>query len=169
MKIYDIDDKVILDVPVTKEAVHEQELSKADYVKLSWVSDAKQILPAGTYIVPFSDGLHYRLLEPYTPDQNNEIEWKYQPEFQHPLMWLSKIPFTYTTVDSSKNLSYTSQDWPYLGLTTSLLQVVVDQINALFGFTDDNDKFVFEIMGNVSSTVNCTFSSTSILSALSTQ
>lgn len=168
MKIYDIDDKVILDVPVTKEAIHEQELSKSDYVKLSWLSDAKQVLPAGTYIVPFSDGLHYRLLEPYTPDQNNEIEWKYQPEFQHPLMWLSKIPFTYTTIDSSKKMSYTSQDWPYLGLTTSLLQVVVDQINALFGFTDDKDKFVFEIMGNVSATVNCTFSSTSILSALST-
>lgn len=168
MKIYDINDKVILDVPVTKEAVHEQEMSKSDYVKLSWVSDAKQILPAGTYIVPFEDGLHYRLLEPYTPNQNSEIEWKYQPEFQHPLMWLSKVPFTYTTVDSSKNLSYTSQDWPYLGLTTSLLQVVVDQINSLFGFTKDDDKFTYEIIGEVSTTVNCTFSSTSILSALST-
>ena len=168
MKIYDINDKVILDVPVTKEAVHEQEMSKSDYVKLSWVSDAKQILPAGTYIVPFKDGLHYRLLEPYTPNQNSEIEWKYQPEFQHPLMWLSKIPFTYTTVDSSKNLSYTSQDWPYLGLTTSLLQVVVNQINDLFGFIKDDDKFTYEIIGEVSTTVNCTFSSTSILSALST-
>ena len=168
MKIYDINDKVILDVPVTKEAVHEQEMSKSDYVRLSWVSDAKQILPAGTYIVPFADGLRYRLLEPYTPNQNSEIEWKYQPEFQHPLMWLSKIPFTYTTVDSSKNLSYTSQDWPYLGLTTSLLQVVVDQINDLFGFTKDDDKFTYEIIGEVSTTVNCTFSSTSILLALST-
>lgn len=168
MKIYDIDDKVILDAPVTKDAVHEQELSKSDYVRLSWVSDAKQILPVGTYIVPFADGLRYRLLEPYTPNQNNEREWKYQPEFQHPLMWLSKIPFIYTTVDSSKNLSYTSQDWPYLGLTTSLLQVVVDQINSLFGFTKDDDKFTYEIIGEVSTTVNCTFSATSILSALST-
>lgn len=168
MKIYDIDGNILLDVPIISAATHEQEMGKSDYVRLSWTSDAKQILAVGTYIIPFEDGLKYRLIEPYTPNQNNELEWKYEPEFQHPIMWLSKIPFTYTTVDRTKKMSYTSQDWPYLGLTTSLLQVVVDQINALFGFTKDSEKFTFQIVGNVDTTVNVTFSSTDILSALST-
>lgn len=168
MKIYGIDENMLLDVPITSAAEHEQELSKSDYVRLSWVSDKKQILPVGSYIIPFDDGLKYRLLEPYIPNQNSEIEWKYEPEFQHPLMWLSKIPFTYTTIDSSLDLSYVSQDWPYLGLTTTLLQLVVDKINELFGFTTEEEKFTYLIVGNVDTTVNVTFSSTDILSALST-
>lgn len=167
MKIYGIDEKILLDVPITSSAEHEQELSKSDYVRLSWVSDKKQILPVGAYIVPFEDGLKYRLLEPYIPNQNNEIEWKYEPEFQHPLMWLSKIPFTYTTIDNSLNLSYVSQDWPYLGLTGNLLQLIIDKINNLFGLSKEDEKFSYQIIGNVDTTVNVTFSSTDIISALS--
>lgn len=167
MKVYDIDNKVLYDVPVTSQAVHEQELSKSDYVQLVWTMDEKKVLPAGSYIIPFEDGLKYRLLEPYAPNQNNEIEYKYEPQFQHPLMWLSKVPFTYTTVSSDGTISYTSQDWPYLGLTVSLLQVVVDRINELFGFTTDDTKFTYQIVGTVDTTVNVTFHSTDILSALS--
>lgn len=168
MIIYNIDNTAIVDVPITSNAEHEEELGKSDYVRLSWVGVEKQVLPVGAYIVPFTNGLRYRLLEPYTPNQNNESEWKYEPEFQHPLMWLSKIPFTYTTVDKNKNMSYVSQDWPYLGLTTSLLEVVVGQINDLFGFTSKDDKFTYRIIGNVDTTVNVTFSSTDIISALNT-
>ena len=167
MKIYAIDGSTLLDAPITSSAEHVQELSKSDYVKLSWVMTSKMVLPVGAYIIPFNDGLRYRLIEPYYPNQNNEIEWKFEPEFQHPLMWLSKIPFTYTTVDSTKQMSYTSQDWPYMGLTTSLLQVVVDQINNLFGFSDE-DKFTYQIVGSVDTTLSVTFSSTDIISALST-
>lgn len=166
MKIYGIDGSVLLDAPITSSAEHVQELSKTDYVKLAWNMVDKMVLPVGAYIVPFADNLKYRLLEPYYPNQNNEQEWKYDVEFQHPLMWLSKIPFTYTTVDNTKQMSYTSQDWPYMGLTTSLLQVVVDQINNLFEFNEE-EKFTYQIVGSVDTSVSLTFSSTDILSALS--
>lgn len=47
MIIYGIDGKKLLDAILTEGAEHEQELSKSDFVKLSWDSDVKTVIPAG--------------------------------------------------------------------------------------------------------------------------
>ncbi len=166
MKIYGIDDNVLLSVSVTNSAQHEEEMMKSDFVRLSWKSNVHTAISVGSYIIPFADGLKYRLIEPYEPQQDSEDTFTYQPEFQHPKMWLTKVPFTYAT----KNVlgeDVVQQEWEYTGLTVTLLNYVVDFINTAFGFTTKAEKFALTIIGSVDTNVSVSFSSADVISALS--
>lgn len=163
MVIYDINDSKILEAPLTESAEHEEELGKSNLVRLSWQSDIKVTLPVGAYIVPFNDGIKYRLLDPYTPNEDSTA-FKYTPEFQHPLMWLSRVPFLYDTTDADKN-PIKQQEWSYDGLTTNALEYACKAINEALGITEN--KFTYTLCGNVDSAVSFSVSSNDILSVLS--
>lgn len=160
MVIYDIHNNKILDATLTEGAEHEQELGRSDLVRLSWQSDVKLTLPAGAYIIPFDDGLKYRLLSPYTPTEDDK-GFKYTPEFQHPLMWLSRVPFLYVEGDLKQ------QEWSFDGLTTDALQRTCKAINEALNITTESEKFTFTLCGNVDSSVSFSVSSNDILSVLS--
>ena len=165
MVIYDIHNNKILDATLTEGAEHEQELGRSDLVRLSWQSDVKVTLPAGAYIIPFDDGLKYRLLSPYTPTEDDK-GFKYTPEFQHPLMWLSRVPFLYDTTDAEKN-PIKQQEWSFDGLTTNALEYACKAINEALNITTESEKFTFTLCGNVDSSVSFSVSSNDILSVLS--
>ena len=165
MVIYDIHNNKILDATLTEGAEHEQELGRSDLVRLSWQSDVKVTLPAGAYIIPFDDGLKYRLLSPYTPTEDDK-GFKYTPEFQHPLMWLSRVPFLYDTTDADKN-PIKQQEWSFDGLTTNALEYACKAINEALNITTENEKFTYTFCGNVDSSVSFSVSSNDILSVLS--
>ena len=165
MVIYDIHNSKILDATLTEGAEHEQELGRSDLVRLSWQSDVKLTLPAGAYIIPFDDGLKYRLLNAYTPTEDDKA-FKYTPEFQHPLMWLSRVPFLYDTTDADKN-PIKQQEWSYDGLTTNALEYACKAINEALNITTESEKFTFTLCGNVDSSVSFSVSSNDILSVLS--
>ena len=160
MVIYDIHNNKILDATLTEGAEHEQELGKSDLVRLSWQSDVKLTMPAGAYIIPFDDGLRYRLLNAYTPTEDDK-GFKYSPEFQHPLMWLSRVPFLYIEGDLKQ------QEWSFNGLTTDALQRACKAINEALNITTESEKFTFTLCGNVDSSVSFSVSSNDILSVLS--
>lgn len=165
MVIYDIHNNKILDATLTDGAEHEQELGRSDLVRLSWQSDVKLTLPAGAYIIPFDDGLKYRLLNAYTPTEDDK-GFKYTPEFQHPLMWLSRVPFLYNTTDADKN-PIKQQEWSFDGLTTNALEYACKAINEALNITTESEKFTFTLCGNVDSSVSFSVSSNDILSVLS--
>lgn len=165
MVIYDIHNNKILDATLTEGAEHEQELGRSDLVRLSWQSDVKVTLPVGAYIIPFDDGLKYRLLSPYTPTEDNTA-FKYTPEFQHPLMWLSRVPFLYDTTDADKN-PIKQQEWSFEGLTTNALEYACKAINEVLGITEKAQQFTYTLCGNVDSSVSFSVSSNDILSVLS--
>lgn len=165
MVIYDIHNSKILDATLTEGAEHEQELGRSDLVRLSWQSDVKLTLPAGAYIIPFDDGLKYRLLNAYTPTEDDK-GFKYTPEFQHPLMWLSRVPFLYDTTDAEKN-PIKQQEWSFDGLTTNALEYACKAINEALNITTESEKFTFTLCGNVDSSVSFSVSSNDILSVLS--
>ena len=165
MVIYDIHNNKIFDATLTEGAEHEQELGRSDLIRLSWQSDVKLTLPAGAYIIPFDDGLKYRLLSPYTPTEDDK-GFKYTPEFQHPLMWLSRVPFLYDTTDADKN-PIKQQEWSYDGLTTNALEYACKAINEALNITTESEKFTFTLCGNVDSSVSFSVSSNDILSVLS--
>ena len=160
MVIYDIHNSKILDATLTEGAEHEQELGRSDLVRLSWQSDVKLTLPAGAYIIPFDDRLKYRLLNAYTPTEDDK-GFKYTPEFQHPLMWLSRVPFLYVEGDLKQ------QEWSFDGLTTDALQRACKAINEALNITTESEKFTFTLCGNVDSSVSFSVSSNDILSVLS--
>lgn len=165
MVIYDIHNNKILDATMTEGAEHEQELGRSDLVRLSWQSDVKITLPAGSYIIPFEDGLKYRLLNAYTPTEDDK-SFKYTPEFQHPLMWLSRVPFLYDTTDADKN-PIKQQEWSFDGLTTNALEYACKAINEALNITTESEKFTFTLCGSVDSSVSFSVSSNDILSVLS--
>lgn len=165
MVIYDIHNSKILDATLTESVEHEQELGRSDLIRLSWQSDVKLTLPAGAYIIPFDDGLKYRLLSPYTPTEDDK-GFKYTPEFQHPLMWLSRVPFLYDTTDADKN-PIKQQEWSFEGLTTNALEYACKAINEALNITTESEKFTFTLCGNVDSSVSFSVSSNDILSVLS--
>lgn len=164
MKIYGIDDKVLLEAVITSNAQHEEEMMKSDFVRLSWRTNVHKTIPVGAYIIPFTNGLKYRLIEPYEPQQDAEDTFTYQPEFQHPKMWLSKVPFTYATKNTLGE-DTVQQEWEFTGPTATILQYVVDFINTTFGFTG-NDKFVLSLQGSIDTNVSLQFSNTDVLSAI---
>lgn len=165
MTIYNINGTKLLDAILTEGGEHEEELGKTNLVRLSWNSDKKVTLPAGAYIIPFNDGLKYRLLDTYTPSEDSK-QFKYAPEFHHPLMILSRMPFLYSTTDQS-GAPVKQQDWSFDGLTTTALQHVCDAINEAFGFTAEEDKFTYTLCGTVDGSVNFSVSSNDILSVIS--
>lgn len=163
MVIYDINDSKIFEASLTESAEHEEELGKSNLIRLSWQSDIKITLPVGAYIVPFDDGIKYRLLDPYTPNED-ATAFKYTPEFQHPLMWLSRVPFLYDTTDADKN-PIKQQEWSYDGLTTNALEYACKAINEALGITEN--KFTYTLCGNVDASVSFSVSANDILSVLS--
>ena len=165
MVIYDIHGSKLMDAILTEGAVLERELGKTDVVKLSWKSDKKSTLPVGAYIVPFSDGLKYRLLDDYTPSEDSTCV-KYEPAFNHPLAILSRIPFLYDTTDQDGN-PIKQQEWAYDGLTTNALEYACKAINEALGITDENKKFTYTLCGTVDATISFSVSSNDILSVLS--
>lgn len=165
MVIYDIHGSKLMDAILTESAVLERELGKTDVVKLSWKSDKKSTLPVGSYIVPFDDGLKYRLLDDYTPSEDSTCV-KYEPAFNHPLAILSRIPFLYDTTDQDGN-PIKQQEWPYDGLTTNALEYACKAINEALGITDGNKKFTYTLCGTVDATISFSVSSNDILSVLS--
>ena len=165
MVIYDIHGSKLMDAILTESAVLERELGKTDVVKLSWNSNKKTTLPVGSYIVPFDDGLKYRLLDDYTPSEGN-TSLKYEPAFNHPLAILSRIPFLYDTTDQDGN-PIKQQEWPYDGLTTNALEYACKAINEALGITDESKKFTYTLCGTVDATISFSVSSNDILSVLS--
>ena len=165
MVIYDIHNNKIFDATLTEGAEHEQELGRSDLIRLSWQSDVKLTLPAGAYIIPFDDGLKYRLLNAYTPTEDDK-GFKYTPEFHHPLMWLSRVPFLYDTTDADKN-PIKQQEWSFEGLTTNALEYACKAINEALNITTESEKFTFTLCGNVDSSVSFSVSSNDILFVLS--
>ena len=165
MVIYDINGNKILDAIITDSAEHEEELGKSNFVKLSWNSDEKTALAAGSYIIPFNDGLKYRLLNAHEPTEDDKC-FKYAPEFHHPLMWLSRVPYLYATTDSD-GIPIKQQEWSYDGLTTNALKEACDAINTALGITEKNKLFTYTLCGNVDTSVSFSVSSNDILSVLS--
>ena len=162
MDIYDIDGRkieasdVIANLPVTKQCKHVEELMKSNYVAISWEDTKQYQLSAGTYVIPFPDErnpyngndprypIKYRLFENYQPDCKDELHYSYDPEFQHPVMWLSRIPLVLITGDLTgwtEALKKTS--WGYTGSPLHIAMFITDCINWL----SDNYEDFGEVFG----------------------
>lgn len=172
IKIYDIDERTVLAEPlITKEAVHEQEMMKSNFVRLSWTDTKCMTLPVGSHIKPYDDGVKYILLNPYTPTAQKHAKFKYEPEFQHPIMWLGKMPFIHKQGDTSSWATTIKKfDWTYTGMPASMANEMCVYLNWLgsvypaFGAAIGT-RWTARVSGNLPTTVTFTFNSVDIMSA----
>lgn len=170
IKIYDINDKLLMQAEVTSAAKREQEMSKSDYISLSFSAAEKVILPIGAYInyTYKIDKVRevtrkFLLLESYEPTQSDECSWKYTPQFQHPKMILSKTPFFIYT-RNSQNVEVKQNVWSFVGTTSALSEKIKDFLNKDLMFGECGWKVIFSNV--TANTVNVSFSDNDFISAL---
>ena len=170
IQIYDIEDKLLLQAEITSAAKREQEMSKSDYISLSFSTAEKVILPVGAYInyTYKIDKVRevtrkFLLLEAYEPSQTDEMSWKYTPEFQHPKMILSKTPF-YIYTRNSQNEEIKQNIWSFVGTTSVLSGKIADFLNKDLMFGECGWKVIFSNV--TANTVNVSFSDNDFISAL---
>lgn len=170
IKIYDINDKLLMQAEVTSAAKREQEMSKSDYISLSFSAAEKVILPVGAYInyTYKIDKVRevtrkFLLLESYEPTQSDECSWKYAPQFQHPKMILSKTPFFIYT-RNSQNIEVKQNVWSFVGTTSALSGKIADFLNKDLMFGECGWKVIFSNV--TANTVNVSFSDNDFISAL---
>ena len=170
IKIYDINDKLLMQAEVTSEAKREQEMSKSDYISLSFSAAEKVILPAGAYInytykidTVREVTRKFLLLESYEPIQSDECSWKYTPQFQHPKMILSKTPFFIYT-RNSQNVEVKQNVWSFVGTTSALSGRIADFLNKDLMFGECGWKVIFQKV--TANTINVSFSDNDFISAL---
>ena len=170
IKIYDINDKLLMQAEVTSAAKREQEMSKSDYISLSFSAAEKVILPVGSYInyTYKIDKVRevtrkFLLLESYEPTQSDECSWKYTPQFQHPKMILSKTPFFIYT-RNSQNVEVKQNVWSFVGTTSALSEKIKDFLNKDLMFCECGWKVIFSNV--TANTINVSFSDNDFISAL---
>lgn len=156
-----------INVPILKDAVHEQELMKSNFIRLSWNDRSLYTIPVGSYIM--HDGVKYMLLDPYTPKKNRHKSFTYTPEFQHPIIWLGRIPFWKGTPDPNnpddrwkdKDKRY---DWSYANYPATIAKALTDFINGL-NLSDIGITWEAMVDGTLPTTGVVPFNSVDILSA----
>ena len=170
INIYNIDGSVLMQVPVTKEAKREEELSESDYISLSFNAAVKVVLPVGAYIeyTYYIDDVRtvtrqFLLLEPYEPTQSSEMSWKYTPEFQHPKMALGKKPF-YITTKNSQNEVIKQTNWSFVGVLSTLMGKICDFLNNDLKF--GNCGWKAQTTNTLPNAINVSFTDYDVLSAL---
>ena len=170
IQIYDIEDKIMLQAEITSAAKREQEMSKSDYISLSFSTAEKVVLPVGAYInyTYKIDKVRevtrkFLLLEAYEPTQTDEMSWKYTPEFQHPKMILSKTPF-YIYTRNSQNKEIKQNIWSFVGTTSVLSGKIADFLNKDLMFGECGWKVIFQNV--TANTINVSFSDNDFISAL---
>lgn len=168
MKIYSILGVEIADVPVQSNAEHERELMKSDFIRLEWSQSSLLELPCGSYIE--YNGIKYRLLKDYKPEQQNTQQWDYSPEFQHPIMMLGTIPFINVTGDTSSWESADKEtEWNWTGMAIKLVQEKFIPFLNKYG-VDNKDigtGWTAVVNSNLKASETCSFQSMDFLSALS--
>ena len=171
INIYNLDGSIAMQAFVTKEAKREEELSKSDYISLSFNATAKVVLPMGAYIehTYYIDTMRsvtqkFMLLEPYTPTQSDEMSWKYTMEFHHPKMQLGKIPF-YIKTKNSQNKDINQTNWNFVGTPQDMMGKVCDFLNNDIKFGKCGWKAI--LSETVKNSLSVSFSDNDVLSALS--
>lgn len=156
---------------ITSSAKREEELSKSDYISLSWNSAEKVVLPVGAYInhTYKIDKVRevtrrFLLLEEYEPTQTDEMSWKYTPVFQHPKMVLSKVPF-YIRTRNSQNEEIKQHIWSFVGTMATIADKLKDFLNHEIAI--GNAGWTVHYDETNSNTINVSFNDNDFISALS--
>ena len=170
INIYNPDGSISMQAFVTKEAKREEELSKSDYISLSFNATVKVVLPMGAYIehTYYIDKTRsvtqkFMLLEPYTPTQVDEMSWKYTMEFHHPKMQLGKIPF-YIKTKNSQNEDINQTIWSFVGTPQGMMENVCAFLNKDIKFGKCGWKAI--LSGAMNNSISVSFSDNDVLSAL---
>ena len=157
--IKDISGNILQSVPITEPCEHIEELMQSDHITLSWESDQSDILPIGAYIE--YKGEKYSLLEPYSPVQNGELKFTYQPQFKSVIMSWGKIPFFMYTYSADNDITNREPDWSLTDNPANFMSVICKGIK-----NETGEEWTYSVDGSLPASTTLSFQSVDIFSAL---
>ena len=158
--IKNIEGSVIISVEADENAISHEELMQSDYIQLSWQSDENVTLPAGAYVDYGTE--KYRLLEPYTPAQQDECTYQYTPQFQSRIMnWDKQITPVYTYEEDGTTVKSRDMDWEFTGSPADAMYLVKQAIK-----NETGEDWTIQLSVSLPATITITSQSASIFSVL---
>ena len=158
--IFDVNGDALMQVPTTKDAKWERDMSTYNYISLPFNAAVKIVLPVGAYIeyTYYIDDVRtvtrkFLLLEQYEPTQINEMSWKYEPQFQHPEMILGKTMFYFVT-RNSQNEEVHKTNFPFTGTNIELANLLTKFLNDDIKFGNCGYTVVFQGLSEFWKTIN---------------
>lgn len=158
--IFDVNGNALMQVPITKEAKWERDMSTYNYISLPFNAATKVVLPVGAYIehTYYIDKVRkvtrkFLLLEPYEPEQINEMSWKYEPQFQHPEMILGKVPF-YINTKNSQNEDIHKTTFPFTNTIDKFAYLITSFLNDEIKLENCGWRVIFQNVPAIAITVN---------------
>lgn len=153
---------------VYDSAVLDDNLEHTGGITLSWKSDAGTSLPVGTSV--YLGGVKYSLLDPYAPEKNDAVSWRYSPKFLHPVARLDRVPF-YINVESDDEEVEQVETINFTGTAKTIADKLADHF-AVYGATDDEFAGVFgswtaDVTQNENTVITVNFDGCSIKAAAS--
>lgn len=153
---------------VYDSAVLDDNLEHTGGITLSWKSDAGTSLPVGTSV--YLGGVKYSLLDPYAPEKNDAVSWRYSPKFLHPVARLDRVPF-YINVESDDDEVEQVETINFTGTAKTIATKLADHF-AVYGATDDEFAGVFgswtaDVTQNENTVITVNFDGCSIKAAAS--
>lgn len=115
-------------VSFDSNAEQVEDLMRADYVQLHWESTDNTELPAGAYIT--FGGRKFTLLDPYSPEQADELQHTYTPQFQSRIMEWGKIPYFHYNQAGGSTTPEREPDWSLTANASTHLASVVAALTA---------------------------------------
>jgi len=79
------------DFSAYESAVLDDNLEHSGGITVTWKSASGATMPIGQSVV--YNGTKYSILDPYTPERNDALTWRYSPKFLHPVCRLDRVPF----------------------------------------------------------------------------
>lgn len=160
--IKNIGGSILFSVLPDESAVFHEELMTSDYVQLSWDSDVYKVIPAGTYIE--YDGEKYKLLDNYTPSQQDECTYQYTPQFQSRIMnWGKQITPIYTYAEDGTTVKGREMDWEFTGSPADAMYIVKQAIK-----NETGEDWTIQLADALPATITISSQSSSIFAMLNT-
>ena len=167
IRICNSDHRPFLEVPITANAKHVEELMKKDSVELQWNDVYCYEIPVGSYVE--WKGIFYYLDRDYVPESKELGKYEYKPEFRQEVYLLDKMPFMLTsTIEETVEQVTTTRllresDWNFTGAFGDLKTTLEAAILAAIGV-----EYTIVVDEQLTKALQVSFSNVSILSALNT-
>lgn len=126
INIYSSSGEILKTVLVTKDAKRREALMGDDYAELNWKDTSGAIIPVGAFIMVEDEVL--RLIDPYIPQQENEVTWRYSPRFQSRVAAWSKVPCFFYTFNDAGEVVNREPDWTLTDNAYNMMKAVAECI-----------------------------------------
>lgn len=162
--IYNPDGSELLKALVTNDCARVESLMEDDYLQLSWVLEKRIILPVGAYVIDPA-GEKLSLYDNYDPEQINEAEYRYAPQFQSRIygLWKKTPLFFYTYESNGTTIATREPSWDITDNAKNILDLIAKVI-----LTETGETWKTSVASDLGGYKSMQFSNADIITGLNT-